>query len=259
MAKCKSCGSPLCKGCGSPATFVDPTMSSVGINQQDLNQGLDSRNTNISVEPQMTFQPPMPANQMGMAKPVFNPAVQASAEAIYGSPEQRQMSMPGAPMFLKEIPKGDKGKGLRALDDSVVKQMGYDAATKMVSPLGMHHPYKAPELDPDFRNPGGNTNMTKTLTEKPKKTTGFRKVANILTGGLGEVAAEVAQRVRDYNYTPQETFTKVKTDMPKKRVNGGNLGYVINVNTGERHSTETIPQAQNIFKKQAKNILKKNK
>lgn len=84
MAKCKSCGSPLCKGCGSPATFVDPTMASVGI------------------EPQMTYQPPMPANQMGMAKPVFNPAVQASAEAIYGTPEQRQMSMPGAPMFFKD-------------------------------------------------------------------------------------------------------------------------------------------------------------
>ena len=84
MAKCKSCGSPLCKGCGSPATFVDPTMASVG------------------VEPQMTFQPPVPANQMGMAKPVFNPAVQASAEAIYGTPEQRQMSMPQPPMFMTD-------------------------------------------------------------------------------------------------------------------------------------------------------------
>lgn len=68
----------------SPNKFVDPTMASVG------------------VEPQMTFQPPMPANQMGMAKPVFNPAVQASAEAIYGTPEQRQMSMPGAPMFFED-------------------------------------------------------------------------------------------------------------------------------------------------------------
>ena len=240
----------------SPNKFVDPTMVSVGVNQQDLNQGLDSRNTNISVEPQMTFQPPMPANQMGMAKPVFNPAVQASAEAIYGTPEQRQMSMPGAPMFLKDVPEGDKGAGLRKLPNSVVEKMGYDAATKMVSPLGMHHQYKAPELDPYFRNPGGNTNMTKTLTKKPKETTGLRKFANILTGGLSEAAAEAAQRVKNYNYTPQETFTKVKTDMPKKRVNGGNLGYVINVNTGERHSTETIPQAQNILKKQAKNILK---
>ena len=68
----------------SPNNFVDPTMASVG------------------VEPQMTYQPPMPANQMGIAKPIFNPAVQASAEAIYGTPEQRQMSMPGAPMFFKD-------------------------------------------------------------------------------------------------------------------------------------------------------------
>ena len=84
MAKCKSCGSPLCKGCGSPATFVDPTIASVGI------------------EPQMTFQPPMPANQMGVAKPVFNPAAQASAEAIYGSPMQRQMSVNSA--FMMKSP-----------------------------------------------------------------------------------------------------------------------------------------------------------
>jgi hypothetical protein len=68
----------------SPNKFVDPTMASVGI------------------EPQMTFQPPMPANQMGMAKPVFNPAVQASAEAIYGTPEQRQMTMPQPPLFFKD-------------------------------------------------------------------------------------------------------------------------------------------------------------
>ena len=59
----------------SPNNFVDPTMASVG------------------VEPQMTYQPPMPANQMGIAKPIFNPAVQASAEAIYGTPMQRQMSV----------------------------------------------------------------------------------------------------------------------------------------------------------------------
>lgn len=59
----------------SAATFVDPTMASVGI------------------DPQMTFQPPVPANQMGIAKPVFNPQVQGMAETIYGTPEQRQMSV----------------------------------------------------------------------------------------------------------------------------------------------------------------------
>ena len=77
----------------SPTKLVDPVMASVGINTQDVNQGK-------LVEPQMTFQPPMPANQMGGARPVFNPATQASAEAIYGTLEQRQMSMPEGPLFF---------------------------------------------------------------------------------------------------------------------------------------------------------------
>lgn len=77
----------------SPTKLVDPVMASVGINTQDINQGK-------LVEPQMTFQPPMPANQMGGARPVFNPATQASAEAIYGTLEQRQMSMPEGPLFF---------------------------------------------------------------------------------------------------------------------------------------------------------------
>lgn len=81
MAKCSKCGSPVCM-CGSPNHFVDPTLASVGI------------------DPQMTYQPPMPSNQMGTAKPVFSPQVQASAEAIYGTPEQRQMTMPQPPMFM---------------------------------------------------------------------------------------------------------------------------------------------------------------
>jgi hypothetical protein len=68
----------------SAAKLVDPMMASVGI------------------EPQMTFQPPMPANQMGTAKPLFNPKTQASAETIYGTPEQRQMSVNSA--FMMESP-----------------------------------------------------------------------------------------------------------------------------------------------------------
>ena len=83
MAKCSKCGSPACM-CGSPNHFVDPAMASVGM------------------DPQLTYEPPMPANQMGAAKPVFSPQVQASAEYIYGTPEQRQMSVPGAPMFFKD-------------------------------------------------------------------------------------------------------------------------------------------------------------
>lgn len=65
----------------SAATFVDPTMASVGVDTQEV------------IQPQMTFQPPTPSNQMGAAKPVFNPQVQGMAQTIYGTPEQRQMSV----------------------------------------------------------------------------------------------------------------------------------------------------------------------
>ena len=72
----------------SAATFVDPTMASIGIDTQEV------------IQPQMTFQPPTPSNQMGAAKPVFNPQAQGMAQTIYGTPEQRQMSMPQPPMFM---------------------------------------------------------------------------------------------------------------------------------------------------------------
>lgn len=68
----------------SPTAMVDPELVSAGI------------------QPETTYEPPMQGNQMGNAKPLFNAAVQASAEAIYGSPMQRQMSMPGAPIFFKD-------------------------------------------------------------------------------------------------------------------------------------------------------------
>jgi len=43
---------------GSSMKMVDPNMAAVGM------------------QPQMTYQPPMPANQMGVAKPVFSPQTQ---------------------------------------------------------------------------------------------------------------------------------------------------------------------------------------
>ena len=90
---------------------------------------------------EMTMQPPMPANQMGTAKPMFNQTTQNVAQQVYGGLDQRQMSMGAqAPVFMKDIPEGSKGAGLRALDDNVVEQMGYDSATKMRSPLNDNHP-----------------------------------------------------------------------------------------------------------------------
>jgi len=52
---------------------------------------------------EMTVQPPMPANQMGTAKPVFNQTTQNVAQQVYGGLDQRQMSMgQQAPVFMKD-------------------------------------------------------------------------------------------------------------------------------------------------------------
>ena len=51
---------------------------------------------------EMTMQPPMLANQMGTAKPMFNQTAQDVGNQVYGTPLQRQMSMPQPPMFFKD-------------------------------------------------------------------------------------------------------------------------------------------------------------
>ena len=68
---------------------------------------MDHKNPLKMIDPltgmEMTMQPPVPANQMGIAKPVFNPQVQGMAQTIYGTPEHRQMSMgQQAPVFMKD-------------------------------------------------------------------------------------------------------------------------------------------------------------
>lgn len=140
---------------------------------------MDYKNPLKMIDPltgmEMTMQPPMPANQMGTAKPMFNQTTQNVAQQVYGGLDQRQMSMgQQAPVFMKDIPEGNKGAGLRALDDSVVEQMGYDSATKMVSPLDIHKPGHVEPRGP--RNSVGAVmigkeipkKMSKTLTEKPR-------------------------------------------------------------------------------------------
>ena len=139
---------------------------------------MDYKNPLKMIDPvtgmEMTMQPPMPANQMGTAKPMFDQTTQNVAQQVYGGLDQRQMSMGAqAPVFtMKDVPEGNKGAGLRALDDGVVEQMGYDAATKMVSPLGLHKPGHVEPRGP--RNSVGAVmigkeipkKMSKTLTEK---------------------------------------------------------------------------------------------
>jgi hypothetical protein len=68
---------------------------------------MDYKNPLKMIDPltgmEMTMQPPVPANQMGVAKPVFSPQTQGMAQTIYGTPEQRQMSMgQQAPVFMKD-------------------------------------------------------------------------------------------------------------------------------------------------------------
>eukprot|EP00487_Bulimina_marginata_P008943 TRINITY_DN3276_c0_g1_i1.p1 TRINITY_DN3276_c0_g1~~TRINITY_DN3276_c0_g1_i1.p1 ORF type:complete len:155 (+),score=25.90 TRINITY_DN3276_c0_g1_i1:27-467(+) len=52
-----------------------------------------------------------PANMRGNAKPTFSAPVQASAEAIYGSPMQRQMSMPKSGSVTQMSPLNDNHPG----------------------------------------------------------------------------------------------------------------------------------------------------
>jgi hypothetical protein len=129
---------------------------------------MDYKNPLKMIDPltgmEMTMQPPVPANQMGVAKPVFSPQTQGMAQTIYGTPEQRQMSMgQQAPLFMKDIPEGDKGAGLRKLPNSVVEQMGYDSATRMVSPLNQKLEIGAKMVGKEIPK-----KMSKELTDKPR-------------------------------------------------------------------------------------------
>jgi|TARA_R110000796_G_scaffold38594_1_gene96952 hypothetical protein len=65
---------------------------------------MDYKNPLKMIDPltgmEMTPQPPMPANQMGTAQPVFNQNASNAASMMYGTPLERQMSMPQPPMFM---------------------------------------------------------------------------------------------------------------------------------------------------------------
>ena len=58
---------------------------------------MDYKNPLKMIDPltgmEMTPQPPMPSNEMGNAKPMFNQTAQDVASQVYGSLDQRQMSM----------------------------------------------------------------------------------------------------------------------------------------------------------------------
>jgi hypothetical protein len=95
-------------------TFFDdkkiPSTSDI-LGNELISQAIRSKYPDISIETptkmidpltnmEVTPQPPMPANQMGTAKPVFNQTAQDVANQVYGGLDQRQMSMPQPPMFM---------------------------------------------------------------------------------------------------------------------------------------------------------------
>ena len=53
--------------------------------------------------PAQTIKPPTPSNQMGMAKPVFNPLANATGNALFGANPQE--GLPNPPIFNTENPK----------------------------------------------------------------------------------------------------------------------------------------------------------
>ena len=105
---------------------------------------------------EMTPQPPMPSNEMGNAKPMFNQTAQDVANQVYGGLDQRQMSMPQPPMFFTDQT-GD-GKITQA-DVIKARTEGYEESPNNMSPLN--------------QNPPGDKKMLKTLTDKPKVTTAY--------------------------------------------------------------------------------------
>ena len=49
---------------------------------------------------------PIPSNEMGNAKPVFNPNQAANAQYVFGTPDQRAKSMPQreiTPLYMEDL------------------------------------------------------------------------------------------------------------------------------------------------------------
>jgi hypothetical protein len=66
------------------------------------------QNKQLNVDPltdmpvEYTMVPPVPSNELGMARPVFNNAQQLAAESVFGDVRQRQASLGNnTPLFKK--------------------------------------------------------------------------------------------------------------------------------------------------------------
>lgn len=65
-------------------------------NQNPMTGGASGGQTLNFTPVAMSYDPPLQANQMGAAKPVFSPQTQGMAETIYGTPAMRQASVGSA-------------------------------------------------------------------------------------------------------------------------------------------------------------------
>ncbi len=76
-----------------------------------INQNTPQPNNEmVDQEPQYTLTPPKAGNQLGMAKPLFNDNVQASANSIFGNETQRQTSLANPPFYqLDPMYNGEPG------------------------------------------------------------------------------------------------------------------------------------------------------
>jgi hypothetical protein len=122
---------------------------------------MDHKNPLKMIDPltgmEMTMQPPMTANQMGTAQPVFNQNASNAASIMYGTPLQRQMSMGAqAPVFFTD----QTGDGeITQADVIKARTEGYEESPNNMSPLNQKQ--------------NGDKKMLKTLTDKPKVTTAY--------------------------------------------------------------------------------------
>ena len=132
---------------------------------------MDHKNPLKMIDPvtgvEMTMQPPMPANQMGAAKPMFDQTTQNVAQQVYGGLDQRQMSMGAqAPVFFTD----QTGDGeITQADVIKARTEGYEESPNtMRSPLDIHKPGHVEPRGP--RNSVRAVMIGKEIPKKQSKT-----------------------------------------------------------------------------------------
>jgi hypothetical protein len=127
-----------------------------------------------------------PANMMGNAKPTFSAPVQASAEAIYGSPMQRQMSMPKSGSVTRMTEKQEKAFG----PESEVYQSGNTA---------IYDGLKAKNSSPNEMSPLNSYENPQTVIDRSH---GY--VASKAAEAFGKIGEELIKKKKGENEDENE-------------------------------------------------------